>query len=386
MVEVSKLFVLVFFVCTCNGRPSLHRVCYYPYESSSEGFLKPDGINVTLCTHILFAFARIENCTLKPGSPQQIEGYKQLVGLKRKAPDLKIILSVGSGGGYQYSQMVSTKGNRTKFTNQTIELLRKYNFDGIDFDWEFPGMPPAGSPQDRLMFGVFLTELRKAYEEESMRTKRPRLSLSAAVVAVEPILTVAYDVPTVAAALDFINIMCYDYHIYHPIFPFTGHNSPLYAKQIEKGYFATMNIAWTAEAWQRKGAPKSKIVIGLPTYGHTFRLLRSNKRGLFAAAVGTTLGGDEITYSKVCEFLKSGAIRVFDNEARVPIASKGLDWVTYDDVGSIAEKSKWIKDNGYAGAMTWSIISDDWRGICTPGVTFPLHTAIYKAFAQDLAP
>ncbi len=34
--------------------------------------------------------------------------------------------------------MVSNPSERAKFTSSVVEFLLKYNFDGLDFDWEYP--------------------------------------------------------------------------------------------------------------------------------------------------------------------------------------------------------------------------------------------------------
>lgn len=70
--------------------------------------------------------------------------------------------------------------------------------------------------------------------------------------------------------IDYVNVMAYDYHMYQAYLPLTGANSPLYVRQEEKGYFTTLNVNWTASYWLFKGMPASKIIIGIPTYGHSF--------------------------------------------------------------------------------------------------------------------
>lgn len=70
--------------------------------------------------------------------------------------------------------------------------------------------------------------------------------------------------------VDFINVMAYDYHSYQWYFPMTGPNSPLFSPRDESGYFQNLNINTTIQYWISKGMPKEKILLGMPTYGHSF--------------------------------------------------------------------------------------------------------------------
>lgn len=71
--------------------------------------------------------------------------------------------------------------------------------------------------------------------------------------------------------VDFFNLMGYDFHMYKRYLPFTGFNSPLHKGKFDMGYFATLNIEFSANYWVSKGAPKNKLVVGIPTYGRTWK-------------------------------------------------------------------------------------------------------------------
>ena len=60
---------------------------------------------------------------------------------------------------------------------------------------------------------------------------------------------------------------------------------------------------------------------------------------------------------------------------------KQTKWVSYDNEESIWEKVHFAYDHGLAGVMTWSIDTDDFRGVCG-GPHFPLLRTINHALYQ----
>ncbi len=55
--------------------------------------------------------------------------------------------------------------NRALFAQNIINFIHNNNFDGVDFDWEYPGAPdipgiPPGSPEDGTNYVAFLKVLR----------------------------------------------------------------------------------------------------------------------------------------------------------------------------------------------------------------------------------
>lgn len=141
--------------------------------------------------------------------------------------------------------------------------------------------------------------------------------------------------------VDYVNLMSYDYHFYTKLTPFTGINSPLYASSVEHGYFTTLNINYSANYWISKGMGREKIVIGLPTYGHTYQLMNIDNNGINAPARGYgNLGNNGFaTFSDTCWFLTNNRITPnFDQDYKSPFATKDREWISYDDQTSLTFK------------------------------------------------
>lgn len=350
-------------------------VCYFTNWAQyrqGDGKFVPEDIDPTLCTHIIFAFGWMKKHKLSAfdASDDTKNGkkglYERVIDLKKKNPSLKVLLAVGgwSFGTQRFKEMASNSYNRRLFIFSSLNFLRRRNFDGLDIDWEFP----RGN-EDKKNFVELLRELREAFEAEAKEKKLQRLLLTAAVSAGAETIKGGYDVPAVAAYLDFLNVMSYDFHGKWETM--TGHNSPLYAQANETTWRKQLCMEFGVKMWERLGAPKEKIVVGTGTYGRTFTLASPVKTGFNAPSSG---GGEAghftkeagfLSYYEVCDMLKNGAEYVWDDEQLVPYAFLGNQWVGFDDERSIRAKMQWIKTNGYAGAMVWTVDMDDFRGRCT---------------------
>lgn len=151
--------------------------------------------------------------------------------------------------------------------------------------------------------------------------------------------------------VDFINLMSYDYHFYIWYYPVTDLNSPLYPRSLETGYLTSLNVNFSANYWVLKGMPREKIVIGIPLYGHSYKLYNPSNHKLQAPASGYGDTGHMgfVTYPEVCKFLKNGAVRVFVNDSHVPYTYKNNEWISYDDATSVTYKvKKFIYSNNFA--------------------------------------
>lgn len=351
--------------------------CYYntprAYEASE---LLPGAIHPHLCTHINVAFARIVDKKIALDDIQY-RALRDIVQLRKVNPDLKILLSVGGASNDKgFSDMVINHASRKEFIKSIKYFLRNYTLDGIDLDWEFPALS-SGGKRERQHFSQLLYEIKREY----IREKRNYL-LTVAVAAPETIIDISYDVDQINLYADFVNIMTYDFHYYKKLTPFTGLNSPLYAKH-EEQLSATLNINYTVYTYLSKGLDRSKIVVGIPTYGHSFTLVNPGNTRIGSPASGFGKLGSMgfFNYPDICNFSKNhdNVVIVQDPEAQVPYLSSGWEWASFDSPQSVAAKADYIKRLGLGGAMIYSLNADDYSGACnTRGaeVKFPLIWSI----------
>jgi chitinase len=174
-------------------------------------------------THIIFAFFEIdENGNVFLGSADRthsnnvnedirIAKYRlsRLLRFQRFLPNLKIMFAVGGWENSQYfSSVVAASNKRLQFIASTLKIIDKYNFDGIDIDWEYPvtGGATEGKSQDKENYVQFMREIRQAFDGH-----KKNLLLSFAGAAGQWTLDPGYDLPNLLKYADFVNVMTYDF-------------------------------------------------------------------------------------------------------------------------------------------------------------------------------
>ena len=75
----------------------------------------------------------------------------------------------------------------------------------------------GGRPQDRDNYATFIEEMRVAFESEARQTGKERLLISMAVPASLEYAGQGYAIDRLDAALDFFNLLTYDYHSAHEL-------------------------------------------------------------------------------------------------------------------------------------------------------------------------
>lgn len=327
------------------------------YVFPQNGDLQPGQIDPYAMTRINYAFALLRDGKMTLDAPGDAANLARLTALRKENPSLKVLISVGgwlgSGG---FSDMALTAGRRKVFISSLVDCVRRFGLDGVDVDWEYPGLPGAGNrfrSEDKRNFTLLLAEMRARFVQDEKTTHKPLLLTIAAGV-FDDYLTHT-EMGQVQRFVDAINLMSYDY--YEPgSESTTGNHAALFPDPEDPNKVAADA---TVKAFEAAGVPPEKIVLGVPFYGHVWGQVADAHHGLFQpgkAVPHTNAGYNMITST----MLGHGFNRYWDAPSQVPYlySQEKQMFVSYEDSQSLALKCRYVLSNHLAGVMFWSYFND----------------------------
>ena len=326
-----------------EGRIALGYCTYY-------GTRTPDA---SVLTHINYAFAELyvrdgKYVTFKlQGSESR---FQQIVNVKKQHPELKLCLSfshtVDNPDNYQaggFSVMASTAEGRKAFAEDCLAFVRKWGIDGIDIDWEFPGISWSGHACDPAHdvenYTLLMKQLRETLGSQYLLTYAGY------------VMNVQggegnwryIDIKAVDPYVDFVNIMTYDIA--------AGSEGQHQSAWKRPDYY--WDCVRAIDAYLSAGVSPSKLVLGIPFYA---RHAWDNSDGFKGC----------VDFGKFAtEFPASGGFKTdnWDEQGQVPYVTRnGKMWAGYDNPKSIGLKAEKILSMGMKGLMYWDYDADDAAG------------------------
>lgn len=308
---------------------NLYRIIAYITERNI-----PETLDLTRMTHINYAFGWVTEREITVFQPETLMKLREETEKKH----VKLLLSLQQRGGTWFCQRSKTAEGRALLAAQARKLMEQYRLDGIDMDWEYPGIDirTGAHTCDTCQedFTLLLQELRKELPEH----------LLTFACAAAPELWKYTDFRKCQQYLDFINIMGYDYN-----WSVLGsaHQSNLYPGSVGAGDHQQCGDRAVQELLQMK-IPRRKLNLGVPFYGY----------------VTGKSAEDFMTYSEIRYLAATRQCEVcFDEAAQQSYLTKdGRFYCCYDSPRTIQAKAEYVKKHKLGGMMYWTYNHDDQSG------------------------
>jgi chitinase len=360
----SMIKSLITFVlcCAClpmalahSARATKPEIIAYVFKPKSV--IEAGEIAAEKLTRVNYAFALIRDGEIVNGYPYDDQNLAALVALKGQNPSLKVLISVGGWlGSGNFSDMVLTKESRSRFIESAVRFIDRNHLDGLDIDWEYPGLPGAANrfrPEDKHNYTLLFKDLRKRFRQEERRTGR-HLLITTATGAMTDFLEHT-EMKKVQKYVDSVNLMAYDYYESSSDRT-TGHHAPLFRNPTDP---KKISADRSVQEFEKAGVPAKKIVLGVPFYGRSWGEVDDAGHGLFRP--GKTIANAFARYGDIqATMSESGYVRYWDSTASSPYlysAEKKI-FVSYEDPESLALKCKYVRDHRLAGMMFWDYAAD----------------------------
>ena len=261
---------------------------------------------------------------------------------------VRIVMCV-SGTHENGTNLATISGNdelRAIFVTSIIEAIQKYNFAGVDIDWEYP--TDNGTKFTTLMADIYAAV--KEYDSELLVT---------AAIPAGPFSYPKYSLKKSIEYMDYINMMSYDMgceQMYH--------HAALYKSTMT---YNGCSVEESVNVFKNLGVPLDKMIIGAAFYGRRTDVTTFNYNSSTGLATGSVnkngTVGASIGYTSIYNtYLKEGSsAKVYwDNTAKANYIydANTKTFVTYESEKSLQAKCEYVMSKGVKGIMWWDYGSD----------------------------
>ena len=274
---------------------------------------------------------------------------------------VKLMVSIGGWTlSDNFPAIAADPARCAHFASECVRVIKQFQFDGIDIDWEYPCYEEhSGRPEtDREGFTRLMRAIRDSIDAYGEKVGQDYL-LTAAFGA-QDIRMQCIDYQEITTFMDYVNMMTYDMN--GTWSSEANHNSPLYSPEVGDQSSLDQTYKLLTEKY---GVHPSKINLGVPFYGRTLRGFEGEPK-LFGKHKGKT---DDIRFSlhegsptsfQIMLEKPDGFKEFWDDVSKVPylINYKDSSFVSYDDPKSIRMKAQYIVDKKCAGAIIWDLTND----------------------------
>jgi chitinase len=267
----------------------------------------PD-VKFRMCNVVNYAFASVTNTGgVSLASPTVLAAMRT----KAKANNAKVFISV-NGATADWKTMSVSSTSRANFINQVMNIVRNYQLDGVDVDWEFP-TTTDGSDQ---LYTALMKQLSDSCHVNA------KYYLTAAITAGKYAGGIRDAISSElwsGGFVDFFNIMAYD--DFSTTTPYKQHSD------------LTLSTTCLNYWINTRGMPATRAVLGIPAYGRPS---------------GITQTGTVLTYSGI---LGQGGSALSDSA--IVTAGSFTNYTIYYNGQPTVKKKAMLAKNTAGGVMFW---------------------------------
>lgn len=310
-----------------------------------------DSFPVEKISHLIYSFVHLKGDSMNVRTQRDSMLIKQMVAAKKRNPKLKVLLALGGWGGCATcSEVFSRPEGRKKFVSTTKELLKFFDADGIDLDWEYPAV--AGYPghvyadEDKHNFTLLVKELRNKLGKKA--------EISFAAGATKACLDSCFEWDKVMPLVNRVNMMTYD--LVSGYATTSGHHTALYSTPRQE-----LSADYTIKLLLQKGVPANKIALGAAFYAKVFTNTTNENQGLYQPTKHTA--GFSYKYFNEKLSVGNGYTYYWDDVAKAPYYynAETKTIATSDDPRSVALKTNYVIDHKLNGIMFWELNDDTYK-------------------------
>ncbi len=348
----------------------------YAYESSTryktEGTYFSNSTRQTLDI-VYWAFARIgSNGTVVVDTLNDANNASVLAELQemRANNDVRLVLCIAGTSTAEsklFRTVTADDTLRAAFVKNLMDTVEKYNFDGIDIDWESANSTDAAVVASGM--NALMRDLRAEMNKRQGKGGSPYLLTTAIPASSWGMSDSRFDIAELNKYVDYVNLMSYDMNKTN----LTTHLSPLYKSQKDNGY--GFGCVYGAELLISKGLDKNKIIIGSAGYGKAYSVTGTLNSGTHTAlgvsgtltaisGISGSFASGTVFGNGIQQLINSGKYTVYteyDSNGRLVgsylYSATDKIFVTYDSADAIKAKYNYAKAQGF-GIMCWSYTED----------------------------
>lgn len=301
-------------------------------------------------TMLNYAFAKLNGVAIADNVPN----IDRIPAIKAAYPELKINISIGGWAAEGFSDAVATATNREKLATNIVKFVQAYQFDGVDLDWEYPGVDLSGikaTAHDARNFEAFLQELRRQLDAVS------KAYIISAAVGADQELLAAMAVNGeygYAAYLDYVNVMSYD--LRGSWTEYTGHQANLFSYSSIDG---ALSADQAVQDLLQHGVPAEKIVVGAAAYSRDWVGFDDPSLPNALHRHAQSVGSQTTPYVDLKPLIAGQPEHYFwDETAQAPYYFDGQTFRSFDDPRSLRAKADYVKHQNLGGLMLWELSLD----------------------------